>query len=971
MAFFSLVHRALRRNLPTVTLLSGVAFLLAACFHTLDGTVTDAQAPIAGAVVRLRATENSTVTDEDGRFKLPISGFPLHRTVTAWKEGYYIGAADLSGLRTNLTIELRPLPAEDNPQHVWLPSGPDPNVELACGNCHVELHDEWRQTDHANAARNPLVLAFYNGVDAAGKPNVGAGYRLDFPDEVGNCAACHAPAAVVDQPAGVDLNHVSGEAANGVFCHFCHAIRSMARPYAETTTGANALDLLRPPADQHLFIGPYDDVPGRDAHNPLYKQSQVCAACHSGGWWGVEAYTSFEEWQSSPYAQEDVQCQDCHMAPDGETTRVVSPCAPASGELGMNELLCQVQACIECHFTPLTARFDDPTTAIPLIPARQPQTISTHGAFNTRDETFLRRAVAMTVTAVQGIDGVLATVSIANVGAGHHLPTDSPLRNMILVVDAHDAEGQPLAQVGGPTVPDWGGSGAVDAGNYAGLPGKGFARVMEDYDGNVPAPPWRNGVRVHSDTRIPARAVDRSTFAFALPQDRVLLAPVTVEAKLVYRRVFKPWLDEKGFALPDVTLAAASVASTPQAGAVLADVAPVYDSTLFAPSSATTVTGEEIASGAFAAPEQCAACHRAEDAAWRASAHSWAATSPLYRARVKVASQNTHMETAPFCAGCHAPIGLVSGQIHTRWTWFGQENRPLDAAAQTGVSCAVCHGIATTTGITNGAYVLNPSSLPETSSPANLNAASHKADVQRSLYTQPEFCATCHDAVNPYTGLAVMSTYQEWRASRFNTGDPSTSTTCQDCHFADGRHGSLRADDLTSAASLHLTATHESGSQEMLVRVGVSNVGAGHDLPTGSSELQKLWLVITVSDATGKRLFITGDVDEYDDPVAGSISYGVTWLDAEGRPTERLWEAATVERDHRIAAGATVTEELQVAIPADAVAPLRVTASLQRRAASGYLTSLMGIYLQEEIPQPETVELVRAEVTVADRSSAE
>ncbi len=944
-----------------VILLLGLLFLLTACSRTVTGQVTDAHGPIPGAVVRLRATDMAAVSDGNGRFALPVAGFPIHRTVTAWKEGYYIGAADLTGLATNLTIDLRPLPTQDNPEHAWLSSGPDPSVELACGNCHAELHEQWRQSDHANAATNPLALSFYNGADADGNPNVGVGFRRDFPAEVGNCAACHAPAAVVDQPAGVDLNHVTGEAANGVFCHFCHALQAAQPPYAETTAGANALDLLRPANDQHLFIGPYDDVPGRDAYNPLFSQSQACASCHSGGWWGVLAYASFDEWQDSPYAAEGVQCQDCHMAPDGKTTRVVSPCAAYPGQADMNDLLCQLSACVECHFTPLTSRFDDPTTAIPLIPPRPPQTISTHGAINTRDENFLRSAVAMTVTATQGMDGVVATVSIANVGAGHHLPTDSPLRNMILLVAASDALGKPLPQVSGPTVPDWGGVGAVGAGNFAGLPGKGFAKIMEDYDGNAPAPPWRNGVRVRSDNRIPARAVDRTAFAFALPADAVL--PVTVEARLVYRRVFKPWLDEKGFDLPDVVLAESMVEPAQSHAPVLTDLTPEYNVTLFAPSLAATASGDEIHSAAFAAPEQCATCHAEESAAWRASAHAASATSPLYRARAKTASQNTHLDTAPFCAGCHTPIGLVSGQIQTRWTWFGQESRPLDAAAQTGVSCLVCHGVVATTGVANAAYVLDPAPFAQPEHPASLDVAAHQAAYQPGLITQPEFCATCHDAVNPYTGLNVMSTYQEWRASRFNTGDPATTVTCQDCHFAAGRHGGLRRDDLMSAATLHLTATRATDSQELTVQVRVSNVGAGHSLPTGAAELEQLWLALVVRDADGDLLFASGQTDAYGDPAEGSIVYGVAWLDADGRPTERLWEAATVARDTRIPAGGSAMEEFRVQVPPGASLPLRMSATLRRRAASGYLASLMSIYLQEEIPQPETVELARAEVS--------
>ena len=71
-------------------------------------------------------------------------------------------------------------------------------------------------------------------------------------------------------------------------------------------------------------------------------------------------------------------------------------------------------------------------------------------------------------------DNIL-TVSLIlrNVKAGHHYPTGSPMRNMILLVDAVDKKGKPLSMITGERVPTWGGVGAREDGNYAGLPGKG------------------------------------------------------------------------------------------------------------------------------------------------------------------------------------------------------------------------------------------------------------------------------------------------------------------------------------------------------------------------------------------------------------------------------------------------------------------------------------------------------------------
>ncbi len=932
--------------LLALALTLAAAGLLSVSSRVVRGQVLTSNGPIPGAVVRLRATTNETTTDAEGRFTLRVGGLPIHRTVTAWKEGYYIGGADLTGWPRGIEITLKPHTSTDHPGMAWLPSDADPAVELACGNCHKDLHEQWRADAHSNAAANPLVQAMYNGTGADGQPGAGPGFRLDFPDDPGNCAFCHAPAAA-------DLRRLEGEAANGVFCQFCHSIAHAQQPYAETTAGVNAIRLLRPPPGEHLFIGPYDDVAGRDTYSPMQKSSQFCAACHSGSWWNVPTYTSFDEWQASPYAARGVQCQNCHMATAGQTNaepvRLVSTCAPDRPGPILGETLCQLQACIACHITG-DAKSTDPTTAIALVPARDPANISSHLMPGSRDQDFLRSAVTTTITATQGSDGVLVDVGITNSGAGHHIPTDGWMRNMILLVTASDGEGRELAPLGGQVVPEWGG-------DLAGLPGKGFARVLEDWEGQSPAPPWRNGVRVRSDTRIPALATDVSTYAFAAPADG---GPVTVQARLIYRRAFQTWTEAKGWDLPDLVIAETAATAQPHSGSVLKDVAPAYDTQAFAPSAATTRDGQRLAADAFTPAAACATCHEAQGTAWSVSGHALATTAPLYRAWYKVANQVTLGDINPYCAGCHTPIGLLSGQIRSRWGWKSQESFPLNEAANAGVSCDVCHGIAGVTGVGNGAYVLDPSRTTQHAA----RPTSPIAPADHNLLSRPEFCAVCHEAANPGSGLPVMTTFSEWQASRFNTGDPATTTTCQDCHFAQGRHGSLHPDDLTQAARIDILPGEAAPGQESELRVRVSNTGAGHALPTGSAELRQMWLAVTVTDAAGQVIYESGKVNDYGDPVPGSVTYGVRWLDAEGRPTDRLWEAQTVERDHRIPAGGSMVETYRFGVPANAAGPLHVQARLRYRSAAGYLTSLMSIYVQEEIAPPPTIDMAAAEASM-------
>jgi nitrate/TMAO reductase-like tetraheme cytochrome c subunit len=1015
-----------RRSLLLTALFLLAAGLLALAFRpqTIRGVVTDANGPVAGATVRLRASLASTTTGADGRFALSFRGPALHRAVTAWKEGYYPAAADLSvvdlrGFRNleGLTLLLKPHPTVDDPTYQWLTSHPDPNQALGCGHC-MTNYDEWKLDAHALSATNPRFLSVYNGTDLTGQAVAEPGFRLDLPQNPGNCANCHAPAAALAHNGAADMNRLTGVETEGIPCDLCHKIGDVTLdpvtglPHA-VAPGVQSFRLYRPAAGTQVFFGTLDDIPRRVSAPELERQSQFCAPCHSGSWWGVSAYASYDEWLASPYATEGVTCQACHMPAEIKQDRIVPVCPPASAGStsaaavagrfqpasdtgasalkrtetnmasapqpaeadfhlpetavstaeGLREAFCRIQACVDCHLKPADPAARNPLAATTLIPDRPPETLHNHRMTGVTDEAFMRSSVAMTVTATQGSDGVLVDIAITNVGAGHHIPTDSPMRNLILVVTAHDAQGNALPYLGDQSVPAWGGEGPIEAGNYAGLPGKGFAKVLEDYNGNAPAPQWRNGIHILSDNRIPARATDVSHYAFALPSPvvggRGGEGGITISARLIFRRAFKPWADAKGWNEPDLIMAQTTVKAARSDQPVLPGQPQPSASRPFAPSPATTATGERLASTDFAAPEQCIACHSDIAAGWQASGHAVATTAPLYRAWFKAADQDTQGAIGPYCAGCHTPIGLLSGQIRSRWAWSGRELYPLDDRARTGVSCDVCHSITEMTGIGDGAYVMDERRKTE-----DEFVVRHSSFVSRQhdLIRTPEFCASCHEATNPTTGLPVMTTYSEWQRSHFNTGDPVTTTTCQGCHFADGRHGKLRPEDLKAAARIEiLPPLEKTPGKELELKVRVSNVGAGHDLPTGAAELRKAWLAVSVTDAEGRVIFTSGATDPYGDPVEGSATYGVTWQDAAGHPTDRLWEAQKLFRDHRIPAGGTVTETYRFALPAGAQRPLRIRAALNYRASTGYLNSLMTIYLGEDVPSAPVIEMAAAE----------
>lgn len=498
------------------------------------GVVRDPQGqPVGNATVRLQGTSQATMTEANGRFAI-IAETPVRsKQITAGKKGFYNAGQPVAGPGKEYELVLKPVPMDDNRNYPWLPSLHEPqpagagekSAAKACQTCHPALVEQWRTSAHGVSATNPVFLAFFNGTDRQGKKGAGPGYKVDFRNSNGNCATCHVPALALRDPFDSDPNKAAGVEKEGISCDLCHKIDGARIDQTGGHPGILSLEFKRPAQGQQLFYGPYDDVfPGEDSFHPLYKESRYCAPCHQGTFWGVPIYSEFQEWAESDYPARNIHCQDCHMAADGKTTRFA-----LEKEGGVE---------------------------------RRSATIPSHGFAGVTDRAFMAEAIDLAAQAEQQADGVLVTITLKNLKAGHHYPTGNPMRNLILLVDAVDGLDRPLSLLEGEKVPAWGGSGAGEAGDYAGLPGKGFAKVLRDsapYPGQrqhfrpeYPAPHWRPVV-IESDNRIPANGSDVSTYRYRLPADRS--GPVRVTARLIYRRAYKKWLDSKGFTTEEMEIA--------------------------------------------------------------------------------------------------------------------------------------------------------------------------------------------------------------------------------------------------------------------------------------------------------------------------------------------------------------------------------------------------------------------------------
>lgn len=482
----------------------------AAVSSSINGTVLDTSGPVSGASVRIRATENQTFSDFNGAFELKnlIPGEQVE--VTAWAEGYYIASLQIIPPAIDLTLTLRPYHTSDNPDYQWI-SPIASSSDKACGNCHPMIFPQWQGNAHGQAISNPRFYSLYNGTDLDGVNQVAPGYLDDFPGTAGNCANCHAPGSAVDGYLITDMNSVRDNLSSGIHCDYCHKVGGVYLDPANGSVhpnapGVSSQKVLRPPAGDNIFFGPFDDIPDPDTYLPQISESHFCAPCHQFSFWGTPIYESFNEWLASPYAEAGITCQDCHMPPNGDTFFALQ-------EVG----------------------------GLP----HAPDSIPSHKQVGAGNDKLLQNSVELSVDLIQNGGIIQVLVEVSNSEVGHHVPTDHPGRHLILTVKMLDEQNQSLTQLAGSHVPIWGGS-------QAGEPGKAYAKVLRDNaNGNYPVVSYWNQTSIVTDNRIPAGETDLSTYTFLSPPGG---GTIYLSVELRFRRLFDDILTAKNWGSPDVIM---------------------------------------------------------------------------------------------------------------------------------------------------------------------------------------------------------------------------------------------------------------------------------------------------------------------------------------------------------------------------------------------------------------------------------
>ncbi len=326
---------------------------------------------------------------------------------------------------------------------------------------------------------------------------------------------------------------------------------------------------------------------------------------------------------------------------------------------------------------------------------------------------------------------------------------------------------------------------------------------------------------------------------------------------------------------------------------------------------------------AFPAAETCA-CHSQLVDEWSRSMHAQALDDPIYRTKVDEANAATDGTIGQFCDTCHGPAATMTGEIAA-----GAELSPGTAQ---GIGCMFCHQVTELAAgdVGNTSQLVEPSGVRR----AQLEQpqAPHPAEFSE-FHTKAEMCGGCHNVNHPVNGMHLEATYTEWSESDY----AAQGIVCQDCHMSAGAGvvgpstgqaamGGPERDNiyhmnfvgaqvalgdaeaatamLKSAAKIEIDAPDiVAPGEEESATVVISNVGAGHYLPTGLTEVRQMWLEVTAQDESGgstklaERRFITILQDE------------------EGNSPVELWEAASIKSDDRIPPKGSVTETITVSLP--------------------------------------------------------
>lgn len=380
------------------------------------------------------------------------------------------------------------LPADASPQQVLTASAPDgifaPARECSCHSAFVE---QWSKSMHAQALTDPIYLAKKAEADKATDGALG-----QF------CDSCHGPAAtMLGQIGAADM---SQGAADAVGCSFCHQVVGW-----EGDVIANTPHLVVPDNTRRAQIKD-PRAPHSAAYSAFHESAEFCGGCHNVNHPinALPLEATYTEWKNSPYAEEGIVCQDCHMS---EAPGRIGPYTGSAGSGGPER----------DNIYKMTF-------------------VGGNAILGPKDLATARLKSAATIELVApevlaGGESATAEVTVTNSGAGHYLPTGlTEVRQMSLAVYAEFPGGETKL-----------------------LGERKFGTILADGEGNAPVELWE-AEAIHSDDRIPPRESITENYSFTLDEG---YERAKIRASLLYQSVPDELAEKAGVDNPVTTMAMA------------------------------------------------------------------------------------------------------------------------------------------------------------------------------------------------------------------------------------------------------------------------------------------------------------------------------------------------------------------------------------------------------------------------------
>lgn len=426
----------------------------------------------------------------------------------------------------------------------------------------------------------------------------------------------------------------------------------------------------------------------------------------------------------------------------------------------------------------------------------------------------------------------------------------------------------------------------------------------------------------------------------------------------------------------------------------------------FYPSLIRTESGKPVTPDKFESPEICSGCHSDIFSQWKGSMHSSAFIDPIFSALWKLGIEETKGFTSNWCGGCHSAVGVVSGDLTFRDNQF--ITSPI---IREGVQCDLCHTIKASSFLEtptyepqNASIIVAPGSVKR--GPYSDAVSPYHGTAYSELHTESKFCANCHQVFHPVSNFHIERTYDEWKYSVY----AQNGIQCQDCHMmpvekaievartlkrpqnpgqpcimgpkreqmfthefvganftitsllGSKKHADIAVQRLKSAAALEVNAPQsaERGTLVNLI-VRVTNVGAGHNLPTSLTEVRQMWLDVAVSDTEGMEIFRSGALNSQGDLDEDARIFNASAVDKDGRHTVKPWEIVRFEYNKTIPPKGTAVEKFSFLVPQSAKGPLKVRVVLRYRS---YPQAVANMLLGKDAPVLPVVDMAEQHITL-------